>query len=68
MSNYLHIVICSLEHQALIALLGPAAARATLLRSTHYKRIYQIVLTDHEHLMPLTRDFLVKLARDLPSI
>lgn len=60
MSNYLHIVICSMEYQALITLLGPTAARAILERSTHYKRIYQIVVADHEHLMPLIRDLLVK--------
>jgi hypothetical protein len=59
-SNYLHIVICSLEYQALITLLGHAAARATLQRNTHYKRIYQIVVADHDQLVPLIHD-LVKL-------
>lgn len=59
-SNYLHIVICSLEYQALITLLGPTAARATLQRSAHYTRIYQIVVADHDQLVPLIHH-LVKL-------
>ena len=42
-SNYLHLVICSLEYRSLITLLGPAAALATLQRATHYRRIYQTV-------------------------
>jgi hypothetical protein len=54
-SNYLHIVICTLEYHALITLLGATAARATVQRITHYKRIYQIVLADHDQLMPLIR-------------
>lgn len=57
LSNYLHIVICSFEHHALTTLLGPTAARATLQRQTHYKRIYEVVLADHDRLMPLIHDF-----------
>jgi hypothetical protein len=45
-STYRHLLVCDLEYQALTALVGAAAARATLERFTHYEWIYDQVLDD----------------------
>jgi hypothetical protein len=55
-SNYLHLVICSIEYQALSELVGPTRARATLQRASHYLCIYNIVMSDHDALCVLVRD------------
>lgn len=55
-SNYLHLVICAFEHLALTELLGQPRACATLQRADHYRRIHDIVLSDHDELIELARD------------
>jgi len=45
-STYRHLLVCDMELQALTTLVGPTAARETLMRNTHYKWIYHKVLTD----------------------
>lgn len=45
-STYRHLLVCDLEYQAMTALVGPARARETLARITHYEWIYDRVLDD----------------------
>jgi hypothetical protein len=56
-SNYLHVVICALEYQALIKLIGRTRARGALHRANHYRRIYEVVMSDHDQLIALIRDY-----------
>jgi hypothetical protein len=49
-STYLHLIVCSLELQALTELLGEPSARQQLERWTHYTWVYWTVLTDTERL------------------
>jgi hypothetical protein len=58
-SNYLHIVICTLEQHALTSLISATRAHAVLQRTDHYRRIYQITHQDRNSLMPLIRTHLV---------
>lgn len=43
-STYLHLIVCDLEYQAMIDLVGREKARETLARIDHYKWIYKQVL------------------------
>ena len=54
-STYLHLIVCTLELQALTALLGEPSARQQLARWTHYTWVYQTVLTDTEKIADLVR-------------
>lgn len=45
-STYRHLLVCDMEYQALSALVGDIAARETLSKMTHYKWIYEKVLSD----------------------
>jgi hypothetical protein len=54
-SNYLHIVICTFEYDILASLLGRRRSHHLLANARHYQRIYEIVLADHEELLPLIR-------------
>jgi len=49
-STYLHLIVCTLELQALTELLGEPSARQQLERWTHYTWVYRTVLTDTEPL------------------
>jgi hypothetical protein len=54
-SNYLHIVICTLEQHALTGLIGATRAHAVLQSTDHYRRIYQVTHRDRANLMELIR-------------
>jgi hypothetical protein len=54
-STYLHLIVCTLELQALTELLGEPSARQQLARWTHYTWVYQTVLMDTEKLTELVR-------------
>jgi hypothetical protein len=54
-STYLHLILCTLELQALTELLGESSARQQLARWTHYTWVYQTVLTDTEQIGGLLR-------------
>jgi hypothetical protein len=45
-STYRHLLVCDLEYQAMISLVGEARARATLGAFMHYEWIYDKVLND----------------------
>jgi len=47
-STYLHLIVCTLELQALTELLGEPSARQQLARWTHYTWVYRTVLTETE--------------------
>jgi hypothetical protein len=49
-STYLHLIVCTLELQALTELLGEPRARQQLESWTHYTWVYRTVLTDTERL------------------
>ena len=49
-STYLHLIVCTLELQALTELLGEPSARQQLERWTHYTWVYRTVLTDTERI------------------
>ena len=54
-STYLHLIVCTLELQALTELLGEPSARQQLARWTHYTWVYRTVLTDTEKIADLVR-------------
>jgi hypothetical protein len=54
-STYLHLIVCTLELQALTELLGEPSARQQLARWTHYTWVYRTVLTDTEKMADLVR-------------
>jgi len=54
-STYLHLLVCTLELQALTELLGEPSARQQLTRWTHYTWVYRTVLTDTEKIADLVR-------------
>ena len=54
-STYLHLIVCTLELQALTELLGEPSARQQVARWTHYTWVYQTVLTDTEKIADLVR-------------
>lgn len=45
-STYLHLVVCHLELQALIELLGESSAREHLAKTDHYRWVYKTILAD----------------------
>ena len=49
-STYLHLLVCTLELQAVTELLDETRARLQLERWTHYTWVYRTVLTDTERL------------------
>jgi hypothetical protein len=49
-STYLHLIVCTLELQALTELLGEPRARQQLESWAHYTWVYRTVLTDTERL------------------
>jgi hypothetical protein len=54
-STYLHLIVCTLELQGLIELVGEPNARQQLERWTHYTWVYRTVLTDTERLSGVLR-------------
>ena len=54
-STYLHLIVCTLELQALTELLGEPSARQQVARWTHYTWVYRTVLTDTEKIADLVR-------------
>jgi ketosteroid isomerase-like protein len=54
-STYLHLIVCSLELQALTELIGEHGARKQLERWEHYTWVYRTVLTDTEKIAGLVR-------------
>src|SRR5262249_23660555 len=48
--TYLHLIVCTLELQAVTELLDETRARQQLERWTHYTWVYRTVLTDTERL------------------
>ena len=54
-STYLPLIVCSLELQALIELVGEARARQQLERWTHYTWVYRTVLADMGRLEKVLR-------------
>jgi hypothetical protein len=56
-STYLHLIVCTLELQALTELLGEPSARQQLARWTHYTWVYQTVLTETEKIADLVRRY-----------
>jgi hypothetical protein len=53
--TYLHLIVCTLELQALIELVGEPRARQQLERWTHYTWVYRTVLADTERLGKVLR-------------
>jgi hypothetical protein len=49
-STYLHLIVCTLELQALTELLSEQRAQQQVERWTHYTWVYRTVLTDREQL------------------
>ena len=54
-STYLHLIVCTLELQAMTELLGEPSARQQLERWTHYTWVYRTVLIDAERLGSVLR-------------
>src|SRR5262249_14596352 len=54
-STYLHLIVCTLEVEALIALRAHQGARQRLEGWTHYTVVYRTVLTDTERLGQVLR-------------
>ena len=56
-STRLHLIVCHLEHQALKALIGAAAARQTILAlaAHHYGWVYRTVLADEHKIGVIVR-------------
>ena len=49
-STYLHLIICYLEYQSMIALVGEERAKKVMLDSNHYQWIYDKVVNETETL------------------
>ena len=54
-STYLHLIVCTVELQALTELLGEQSARQQLESWNHYTWVYRTVLTDTERIGGLLR-------------
>jgi hypothetical protein len=54
-STYLHLIVCTLELEALIELVGEPRARQQLEGWTHYTWVYRTVITDMERLGQVLR-------------
>jgi hypothetical protein len=52
-STYLHLIVCTLEYEAMAALLGRDVARRTLEGWTHYTWVYRTILADNAELVAL---------------
>jgi len=53
--TYLHLIVCTLELEALIELVGDPRARQQLEGWIHYTWVYRTVLTDTERLGKVLR-------------
>lgn len=56
-ANYLHIVVNTLEYQGLTDVLGGAGARQVLARVPHYTAIYNLVLSEMEHVQAVLKRY-----------
>ena len=54
-SDYLHLIVCELEREADLKLLGPERTQAVMSfwAGDHYKWVYKTVMTDHEKIRAL---------------
>lgn len=56
-SDYLHLIVCELEREADLSLLGPERTEAVMRfwADDHYKWVYKTVIADHTRIQALIR-------------
>jgi len=47
LSNYLHLIVCHLEYEAMKELVGDDKARQVMASFGHYKWVYRTIVTEH---------------------
>jgi hypothetical protein len=54
-STYLHLIVCYLEYQSMVKLVGPESARVVMRETNHYTWIYKTVLKDTQRIGEIVR-------------